>query len=88
MWINRQKNEPQPLEQQGSEWENTKRKGRCQCHASGDGQGQGQNYGYLFHGSLPSSAMSRLPQQGKDFRDCHHVLELSGAKPSRLPLAR
>jgi hypothetical protein len=32
--------------------------------------------------------MSRLPEQGKDFRDCHHVLELSGAKPSRLPLAR
>jgi hypothetical protein len=40
-WINRQKNAPQPLEQQGSEWEKTKRKGRCQCHASGDGQGQG-----------------------------------------------
>jgi hypothetical protein len=76
MWINRQKNEPQPLEQQGSEREKTKRKGRCQCHASGDGQGQGQNYGYLFHGSLPSSPTPRLPEQGKDFRDCHHVLEL------------
>ena len=87
MWINRQKNEPQPLEQQGSEWEKTKRKGRCQCHASGDGQGQGQNCGYLFHGSLPSSAMSRLPEQGKDFRDCHHVLVLFGTKLSRLPLA-
>jgi hypothetical protein len=86
-WINRQKNAPQPLEQQGSEWEKTKRKGRCQCHASGDGQGQGQNYAYLFHGSLPSSAMSRLPEQGKDFRDRYHVLVLSGAKPSRLRLA-
>jgi hypothetical protein len=65
------------------QWEKIKRKGRCECHASGDGEGQGQNYGYVCHGNLPSSAMWRLPEQGKDFRDCHHVLELSC-----LPLAR
>jgi hypothetical protein len=88
-WINRQKNAPQPLEQQGSEWEKTKRKGRCQCHASGDGQGQGQNYAYLFHGSLPSSAMSRLPEQGKDFRDRHfwNFLAPGLGSPLGAPLA-
>ena len=88
MWINRQKNEPQPLEQQGSEWENTKRKGRCQCHASGDGQGQGQNYGYLFHGSLPFSAMSRLPEQARTSVIAITFWSFSRAKPARLPLAR
>jgi hypothetical protein len=67
------------------QWEKIKRKGRCECHASGDGEGQGQNYGYVCHGNLPSSAMWRLPEQGKDFRDCHHVLELSCARPLASP---
>jgi hypothetical protein len=58
-----------------SQWEKTEPIGRCQCYASGDGEGQGQNYGYV-HGNHPSSAMLRLPEQGKDIRDCHHVLEL------------
>jgi hypothetical protein len=26
--------------------------------------------------------MWRLPEQGKDFRDCHHVLELFGGRLS------
>jgi hypothetical protein len=81
-----QKNEPQPLEQQGSEWEKTKRKGRCQCHASGDGQGQSQNYGYLF--------MAVSPLQRR--RDCQNrartsVTGIFGTflRPaSGLPLAR
>jgi hypothetical protein len=58
------------------QWEKTKRKGRCECHASGDGDGQSQNYGYLFHGRSPSSSVIQVPEQGSDFRDCHHVLEL------------
>jgi hypothetical protein len=58
-----------------SQWEKTKPIGRCQCHANGDGEGQGQNYGYV-HGNHPSSALSRLPEQGKDIRDRHHVLEV------------
>jgi hypothetical protein len=56
-----------------SQWDKTKPKGRCQCH--GDGEGQGQNYGYV-HGNHPSSAILRLPEQGKDIRDRQHVLEL------------
>jgi hypothetical protein len=60
-----------------TQWEETRPKGRCQCHACGDGEAQGQNYGRR-HGSHPSSAMSRLPEQGKDICDRHHVLELFG----------
>ena len=55
--------------------EQTKRKGRCQCHASGEAQGQ--NYGY--HGSAPFLVVWKLPEQGKELRDRHHVLELFGA---------
>ena len=53
------------------QWEQTKPKGRCQCHADGGGEGQGQNCGYV-HGNHPSSAVLRLPEQGKDIHDCHH----------------
>jgi len=57
--------------------EKTKRKGRCQCHAYGERERQCQDCSYLFHGSAPFLVMRRLPEQGKDFRDCHHVLEFS-----------
>jgi hypothetical protein len=52
--------------------EKTKRKGCSQCHASGEAQSQ--NYG--CHGSAPFLVVLRLPEQGEDFRDRHHVLEL------------
>jgi hypothetical protein len=32
--------------------------------------------------------MWRLPEQGKDFRDCHHVLELFGGQALAPTLAR
>ena len=59
-----------------NQWEETKRKGRRQRHAYGEREGQCQNCGYLFHGSVPFLAMWRLPEQRKDIRDRHHVLEL------------
>ena len=55
--------------------EKTRRKGRCQHHACGEGQCQ--NYSCLFHGSVPFLLVRRLPAQGKDIRDSHHILELS-----------
>ena len=65
-----------------NQWEKIKCKSRCQCHASGDGEGQGENYGYR-HDNHPSLGVLRLPEQGKDFRDSHHVLELLGARSSK-----
>ena len=56
--------------------EKTKGKGRCQCHARC--KGQGENYGCRFHGSPLFSGS--LSEQGKDFRDRHHVLELFGSQ--------
>jgi hypothetical protein len=55
------------------QWEKTKRKGCCQCHACGEAQSQ--NYGY--HGSAPLLVVLELPEQRKEIRDRHHVLELS-----------
>ena len=50
--------------------EKTKRKGYCQRHAN---EGHSQNYGY--HGSAPFLVALELPEQGKEVRDRHHVLE-------------
>ena len=55
-------------------WEETKRKGCCQCYACDECEGERENYGY--HGSPLFPAMRKLPQQGKDIRDCHHSLVL------------
>ena len=53
------------------QWERTKRKGRCQRHACGEAQGENCEY----HGSAPFLVVWKLPEQGKYFRDRHHVLE-------------
>ena len=41
------------------------------CHACGEAQGENCEY----HGSAPFLVVWKLPEQGKDFRDRHHVLE-------------
>jgi hypothetical protein len=56
-----------------SHWEKTKPKGRCQCDAN---EGHTQNYRY--HGRAPLLVMLLLPEQGKEIRDRHHVLEFFG----------
>jgi hypothetical protein len=44
-----------------------------------ESKAESQEHQFLFHSDLLSSAMSRVPEQGKDIRDRHHVLELFGA---------
>jgi hypothetical protein len=41
-----------------------------------EGKAETQEHQFLFHSSLLSSAMFRLPEQRKDIRDRHHVSEL------------
>jgi hypothetical protein len=62
-----------------TQWEEARPKGRCQCHACGDGEAQGQNCG-CRHGNAPFLVVWSLPEQSKDFRDRHHVLELFGKR--------
>ena len=43
--------------------------------AANNAKRRANNISSFFMADLPSLAMSRLPDQGKDIRDCHHVLE-------------
>ena len=63
------------------QWEKVKPKGRCQCHASSDGEGQSPNY--LFHGVTLFLVVLELPEQCKEIRDRHHVLEVFGCQRGR-----
>ncbi len=57
--------------------------------AANNAKRRANNISSFFMADLPSLAMSRLPDQGKDIRDCHYVLELccnpSKAKPQNVP---
>ena len=46
--------------------------------AANSAKRRANNISSFFMADLPSLAMSRLPDQGKDIRDYHHVLELFG----------